>query len=285
MGHQPGRRVGPAVHSRHRLQHLRLVPMREHRVGEEVVRPHRVMRRGAGLHAGAARAGHGEERRRHVEPGPRERIERELSRGGEAAGRRDGPGAAELGAEDVGETVGEAGEQLGRGVRAVVPLVERAHRAPGSRPRDPRPARARRRAPHPPPATTRRARGRGTRRRAPRAASPGVAPENRASVSAASAGMDVADRLPRLAPAGRDPLGHLGVLRAGAAAARRRRNRRRRSRRPSCATDRRRPARRSGARAAAPARSAVQPASASRTAATRPAARGGRCGPGGRARP
>ena len=54
---------------------------------------------GLGLHAGAARAGDREERRSDVEPRPRERIERELRRGGEAAGRRDAPGAPKLGAE------------------------------------------------------------------------------------------------------------------------------------------------------------------------------------------
>ena len=77
------------------------------------------------LHARAARAGDREERRREVEPGAGQGVERELRRGGEAPGRGEGAGAPQLGAEHVGQGVAEPGDQLGRRVRSVVPLVER----------------------------------------------------------------------------------------------------------------------------------------------------------------
>ncbi len=100
------------------------MPVLQHRVREEIVGACRVVRRRLRVHAGAARAGHAEERRDADDAGALEREERQLRRRGEAAGRRERRGAAQPGAEHVGEGVGESGDELRRGVRPVVPLVQ-----------------------------------------------------------------------------------------------------------------------------------------------------------------
>ena len=56
---------------------------------------------------------------------PRERIERQLRRRGEASRRGDRRGTAKPRALDVGQPVPEAREQFGRRMRAVVPRIER----------------------------------------------------------------------------------------------------------------------------------------------------------------
>ena len=93
------------IHRRQLWQDFRLVPMTQHRVGEQVVRPHGVMGRRARLHTRAAGARDREDGRREIEPGPSERIQRELSRGGKAAGSRDARALRGALPCDIGEAV------------------------------------------------------------------------------------------------------------------------------------------------------------------------------------
>ena len=147
VGEQPGRRVGAADPFPPRLHHFGLVAVPQDRVGEHVVRPSRMVRRRPGLHPGAARPGHREERRHGVDAGAGEGIERELGRGSEAPGGGDGAGAPERRAErrpPVRRRSGRAAPvRYGRRSSG-----DRARgRGPGSRPPDPPPAPGRRRAP------------------------------------------------------------------------------------------------------------------------------------------
>ena len=145
-------------------------------------------------------------------PAPVEREERQLRRRGEAAGRRERRGAAQLGAEDVRERVGEARDQFRRGVRPVVPLVEPevAHAKVGGQVHD----EARPGVEH----LARHLRGlpvlerRGRRRPARAPPRRRSVPRERASVELGERRMHVGDRPAGLAPAGRHDLRDVRVL-------------------------------------------------------------------------
>ena len=125
VGHEPHRGVGPADPLPPALQNLGLVPVSQHRVGEEVVRPHRD---GASSACGCTPA--------PLEPVTAKRDGVTSSRPARADTARAAPrwrsspvprwpGAAELGSDDVGQPVAEPAHQRGRRMRAVVLLVQR----------------------------------------------------------------------------------------------------------------------------------------------------------------
>ena len=67
-----------------------------------------MMRRALRMYAGPTGSGDREERRRDIEPSPRQRVQRELRGGGEAPRHRDRLGVSQRRARDIREAVDKA---------------------------------------------------------------------------------------------------------------------------------------------------------------------------------